>query len=82
MSAIHSQSSSDALIVTSANIEGLTANKTSIISELCKDRHCHCLCLQEAHRAKDQARASILGMALVAECPHNNMEALFLLEMV
>ena len=37
MSVIHSQSSSDALIVISMNIEGLTANKPSILSELCKD---------------------------------------------
>ena len=71
MSAIHSQSSSDALIVISANIEGLTVNKASILSELCKDTHCHCLCPQETHRAKDQASSSIPGMALVAERPHN-----------
>ena len=81
MSAVHSQSPSDALIVISANIEGLTANKASILSELCKDKHCHCLCLQETPRAKDQARPSIPGMALVDERP-TNMEALFLLEMV
>ena len=71
MSAVHSQSSSDALIVIYANIEGLTDNKASILSELCKDTHCHCLCLQETHRVKDQARPSIPGMALVAERPHN-----------
>ena len=70
MSAVHSQSSSDALIVISANIEGLTANK-SILSELCKDKHYHCLCLQETHRANDQARPSIPGMALVAQRSHN-----------
>ena len=34
-------------------------------------KHCHCLCLHETHRAKDQARPSIPGMALVAERPHN-----------
>ena len=66
MSAIHSQGSSDALIVISANIEGLTANKASILSELCKDKHCHCLCLQETDRAKDQAKLSIPDMTLVA----------------
>ena len=71
MSAIHSQSSSGALIVISVNIEGLTANKASILSELCKDKHCHCLCHQETHIAKDQSRESIPGMALVAERPHN-----------
>ena len=83
MSAVHSQSSSDALIVISANIEGLTANKASILSEMYKDKHCHCLYLQETYRAKDQAKTSIPGMALVAECPHNKHESsVFLLEMV
>ena len=71
MSAIHSQSSFDALIVISANIECLTANKAFILSELCKDKHCHSLCLQETHRGKDQTSPSIPGMALVAERPHN-----------
>ena len=71
MSAIHRQSSSDVLIVIAANIVGLTANKASILSELCKDKHCHCLCIQETNRAKDQARPSIHGMALVVERPHN-----------
>ena len=57
--------------VISENIEGLTYNKGSILSELCKDKHYQFLCLQETHRAKDQARPSIHGMALVAERPHN-----------
>ena len=73
MSAVHRQSSADALIVISANIEGLTANtanKASILL-LCKDKHCHCLCLQKNHRAKDQARPRVPGMALVAERPRN-----------
>ena len=56
MSAVHSQSPSGAMTVISANVEGLSANKASILSELCKIQHCHCLCLQETHRAKDQAR--------------------------
>ena len=44
----------------------------SILSELCKEKHCHCLCLQETHRAKDEARPSIPGVALVAEqCPQS-----------
>ena len=71
MSAIHSQSSSDVLIEIFVNIEGLTANKTSLLSELCNDKHYHCPCLQETHIANDQARPSIPGMALVAERPHN-----------
>ena len=48
----------------------LSANKASILSELCKIQHCHCLFLQEIHRAKDQARPNIPGMT-VAERPHN-----------
>ena len=71
MSDVHSQNSSDALVVISANIEG---NKASILSELCKDKHCYCLCLQETDRAKDQAMPGIPGMALVAERPHNKHE--------
>ena len=71
MSAVHSQSPSRAMTVISANVEGLSANKASILSELCKIQHCHCLCLQETHRAKDQARPKIPGMTLVAERPHN-----------
>ena len=71
MSVIHSQISSVALVVMSANIEGLTAYKVSILSELCKDKHCHCLCLHETHRAKDQAMPNIPGMTLVAQRPHN-----------
>ena len=71
MSAVHSQSPSGAMTVISANVEGLSVNKVSIISELCKIQHCHRLCLQETHRAKDQARPKIPGMTLVAERPHN-----------
>ena len=71
MSPVHIQSFSDVLIVISANIEGLTSTKASILSELCKNNHCHCLCLQETHRAKDRARTRITGMALVAERPQN-----------
>ena len=59
------------MTVISANVEGLSANKASILSELCTIQHCHCLCLQETHRAKDQARPKIPCMTLVAERPHN-----------
>ena len=71
MYAVHSQSPSGVLTVISANVEGLSANKASILSELCKIQHCHCLCLQETHRAKDQTMPKIPGMTLVAERPHN-----------
>ena len=71
MSAVHSLSPSGAMTVISTNAEGLSANKASILSELCKIQHYHCLCLQETHQAKDQATPKIPGMTLVAERPHN-----------
>ena len=46
MSTTSSQSLSSALTVISANIEGLTAVKASMLSDLCKEQHCHCLYLQ------------------------------------
>ena len=69
MSVVHSQSPSVAMTVISANVEGLTASKASILSVICKEQHC--LCLQETHRSKDQAMPRNPGMALVAERPHN-----------
>ena len=71
MSAVHSQCPFVEMTVIYANVEGLTASKASILSVMCKEKHCHCLCLQETHRSKDQARPRIHGMALVAERPHN-----------
>ena len=71
MSAVHSQSPSEAITVISANVKGLSANKASILSDLCKIQHCHCLCLQDTHRAKDQVRTTIPGMTLVVERPYN-----------
>ena len=38
----------------------------------------HCLCLQETHRSKDQARPKIPGMALVAERPHKHGSSVFI----
>ena len=62
MSAVHSQSPSGAMTEMAENVEGLSANKaSSILSELCKIQHCHCLFLQETHRVKDQSRAKIPG---------------------
>ena len=77
MSAVHSQSPSGAMTVISANVEDLSANKASILSELCKIQHCHCLCRQEIHRAKDQAMPKIPGMTLVAERLHNKYGSSF-----
>ena len=69
MSAVHNQSPSVVMTVISANVEGITVSKASILSVMCKEQHYHCLCLQETHRSKDQARFP--GMTLVAERPHN-----------
>ena len=41
--------------------------------------HCHCLCLQEIHRATHLARPKIAGMTLIAERPHNKYGSAVLL---
>ena len=60
-----------ALTVISTNIEGLTAAKASILSEMCKREYFHCPCLQETHRSTNLLRPKISGMSLVVERPHN-----------
>ena len=72
MSDANSQDLSTAMTVISANIEGLTASKACMLSEMCKREHCHCLCLQETHTAPYLARSKITGMTLVAERHHIN----------
>ena len=69
MSTVNSQSLSTALTVISANIEGLTAAKASMLSEMCKREHCHCFCLQETHREPHLPRPKIPGITLIAERP-------------
>ena len=71
MSAVTSQGLSTALTVISANIEGLTAAKASILSEMCKSECSHCLCIQETHRSTNLPRPNIAGTSLVVERPHN-----------
>ena len=70
---------STALTVMSANIEGLTASKASMLSEMCKREHCHCMCLHETHRAPHRARLKIPGMTLIAERPHIKYGSAFLI---
>ena len=79
MSAVNSQSLSTALTVMSANIEGLTASKSSILSEICKRERCHCLCLQETHRPTNLSRPKIAGISLVAERPHSKYGSVILI---
>ena len=71
MSTPISQGLPTALTVIFANTEGLTAVKASMLSVMCKDKHCQCLCLQETHRSQTQARPIITGISHVAERPHN-----------
>ena len=71
MSADHSQGPSVAMTVISANVEGLTDSKPFILSLLCKEQHCHCLCVQETQRSQYQTWPRIPGMALVTERLHN-----------
>ena len=71
MSAVTSQSLSTVLTVIYANIEGLTAAKASILSEVCKRECFLCLCLQETHRSTNLPRPKIVGMSLVVKRPHN-----------
>ena len=71
MSTTNSQSLYSALTVISANIEGLSAVTASMLSDLCKEQNCHCLCLQEAHRGERKSRLRIPGMTLVAERSHD-----------
>ena len=52
------------------NIEGITASKASMLSEMCKREHCHCLCFQETHKTPHLTKPKILGMTLIAERPH------------
>ena len=70
-----SQSLSSALTVISANIEGLSADKAFMLSDLCKEQHCHCLCFPETHRGKRKSRPKIPGMTLVAEHHHDKYES-------
>ena len=41
-----------------------------MLSDVCKEQHCHCLCLQETHRGARKRRPIIPGMTLVVERPH------------
>ena len=81
MSTTSSQSPSSALTVISANIEGLSAVKAAMLSDLCKEHHCHCVSLQETHRGARKARPRIPGMTLVAERAHDKKRnAMFIID--
>ena len=77
MSTTSSQSLSSTVTGIAANIEGLSAVKASILSDVCKEQYCHCLCLQETHRGARKSRLRSPRMTLVPERPTANMGALF-----
>ena len=78
MSAVNSHSLSTALTVISANIEGRTASKASILSEMCKRECCHCLCLQETHKPTNLSPPKIAGMSLIVKRPHKYSSAILI----
>jgi len=59
------------LTIISINIEGLSAAKEEIVSEICKKNKCAVLCMQETHRGVNKIRPHVVGMTLVAERPHD-----------
>lgn len=59
------------LVTTSINIEGLSANKELLLSDMCKQHNCDILVLQETHRGPTSNRPKISGMKLVLERPHD-----------
>ena len=71
MSTTSSQSISSALTVISANINGLSNVKASMLSDLWKEEHFHCLCLQKTHWGARKARPIISGITLAAERHHD-----------
>ena len=66
----HGPLSEPALTVTSVNIEGMSAAKRQLLTELCEKQKCNVLCVQETHQGLKAIRPNIRGMSLVAEIPH------------
>ena len=66
----HGPLSEPALIVTSINIEGMSAAKQQLLTELCEKQKCDVLCVQETHRGLKAIRPNIRGMSLLSEIPH------------
>ena len=78
MSAINSQSLYGAGCI-SANIEGLTASKASIVSDICKRERCQWQCLQETHISINLPRPKIAGKSLVSEHPYKKYNSAILI---
>lgn len=57
-------------VTTSINIEGLSAEKESLLADMCKEHKCDILVIQETHRGRNDRRPKVSGMKLVAERPH------------
>lgn len=60
-----------ALKIISINIEGLSDNKESLLSDLASKSKCDVMILQETHRGETRRRPRIQGMSLLLERPHD-----------
>ncbi|XP_071476748.1 uncharacterized protein [Diadema antillarum] len=57
--------------VLSFNVEGISTAKQELLGDICVQKQCQVLCLQETHRGQDDNRPRVPGMKLVAERPHD-----------
>ena len=62
----------------SNNIEGMTAAKKRLLTEMCADQKCDDLCIQKTHMGQKGLRPRIRGMCLAAKYLMNNTEVLIL----
>ena len=76
MSVVNSQSHSTALTVISANIEGLTASKTSILSDMCKRERF----FQGAHKPTILSSPNIAGLSQVDKRPYTKYGSAILIK--
>ena len=59
------------ITVISVNIEGFSAVKGEIVSQLCRESKCDVLCMQETHRGTAMKRPTVPGMRIAVEVPHD-----------
>ncbi|XP_071483046.1 uncharacterized protein [Diadema antillarum] len=57
--------------VLSFDVEGTSTAKQELLGDICVQKQCQVLCLQETHRGQDDNRPRVPVMKLVAERPHD-----------
>ena len=57
-------------MVMSINIDGMSSPKQRQPADMCAEKKCDVLCIQETHRGEKAVRPRIRGMRLVAKIPH------------